>query len=287
MLQHVARDTLHVTPIAADTAVPAQGVLVLHGIYGRGRNWAAVVKRLVARRPDWGAWLVDLRLHGESPDFEPPHTVAAAAGDIVRLVEAGGGRVAPGFGHDHDAVGRVVLGHSFGGKVALSMAAPLAGVLDQIWVVDSTPEARAPDGSAWAMLKTVRALPASFPSRADAAAALEAQGVASDVAAWMTTNLRHDGGALRWTLDFEAVESLLQDFFRTDLWTVVESPPGGVILHFVKAERSSTLSEEGCARIEAAGRATGRVYLHRVAGGHWLNSDNPQALVDLLAAHLP
>jgi pimeloyl-ACP methyl ester carboxylesterase len=286
MLHRVIRDSLHVTPLAAEATHPTQGILVIHGIYGRGRNWAAVMRRIVARKPAWGAWLVDLRLHGDSPAFEPPHTVAAAAGDIVRLVEAGGA-VSPGLSRAHDASARAVLGHSFGGKVALALAEPLAGTLEQIWVVDSTPERRPPDGSAWRMLEVVRALPATFASRADAVAALESLGVAGPVAQWMATNLRHDGSTFRWALDFDAMESLLRDFFATDYWAVVEAPPPGVELHFVKAESSSTLTEPACARIQAAGDATGRVHLHRVPGGHWLNTDNPGALVDLLGEYLP
>jgi hypothetical protein len=80
--------------------------------------------------------------------------------------------------------------------------------------------------------------------------------------------------------------SLLESFFHTDLWDVVEQPPAGVHVHFVKAQGSSTLNEAACARIERAGAATGQVSLHRLAGGHWLNADNPQGIVDLLAAHL-
>ena len=287
MLHGVTADLLHVTPLAATGAHPRQGLLVLHGIYGRGRNWAAVLRRVVARKPAWGAWLVDLRLHGNSPSFAPPHTVAAAAGDVVSLIEAGGGAVSPGFSRARDAIARVVLGHSFGGKVALALAEPLAGTLEQIWVIDSTPERRQPDGSAWAMLAAGRALPPTFASRAEAIAGLEAQGVAGPVAAWMATNLRHDGAAFRWALDFDAVESLLRDFFATDLWPIVESPPPGLELHFVKAEESSTLSPSACERIEQASEATGRVHLHRVAGGHWVNTDNPEAIVDLLGEYLP
>ena len=77
------------------------------------------------------------------------------------------------------------------------------------------------------MLAAGRALPPTFASRAEAIAGLEAQGVAGPVAAWMATNLRHDGAAFRWALDFDAVESLLRDFFATDLWPIVESPPPG------------------------------------------------------------
>jgi hypothetical protein len=103
----------------------------------------------------------------------------------------------------------------------------------------------------------------------------------------MATNLRFEEGQYRWMLDFEAMEALLRSFFETDLWPVVEQPPAQVEIHFVKAEESHTLSEEACARIQRAHDATGRVHLHRVAGGHWLNTDNPQAIIALLVANLP
>jgi esterase len=275
-------DALHATPIVDAGAAPTSAGLVLHGIYGRGRNWASVAKQTVARRPDWSFWLTDLRLHGDSPPQAPPHTVAAAAHDVVELAA----RVAA-----NGAPVRAIVGHSFGGKVALSAAAPLAETrdrsgLEQIWIVDSTPEAREPAGSAWEMLGIVRSLPARFASRADAVAALEASGLSSGVATWMATNLRFAEGAFAWTLDFDALEAMLRDFFATDLWPVVERPPGDVTLHFVKAEESSTLSEPACARIDAIARDTGRVHLHRVAGGHWVNSENPGAIVDLLTREL-
>jgi pimeloyl-ACP methyl ester carboxylesterase len=251
--------------------------MVLHGIYGRGRNWNTVARQTAARRPEWGFWLVDLRLHGDSPVMAPPHTVARAADDVAALARE---IVAP-------PGPRVLLGHSFGGKVALAAAASLAESLSQIWVIDSTPEAREPAGSAWDMLAIVRALPGPFAARPEAIAALEARGLAPHVASWMATNLTRGDRGLAWALDLEALESLLRDFFATDLWAVVENPPAEVVIHFVKARESSTLSEAACARIESIARATGRVHLHRVDGGHWVNAENPGALVELLGRGLP
>jgi hypothetical protein len=103
----------------------------------------------------------------------------------------------------------------------------------------------------------------------------------------MSANLAFSDGAYRWRLDVDAMAALLDDFFRLDLWDVVEAPPAGVELEFVKATQSDTLSEAACSRIATAGRAHGRVHLHRVAGGHWLNTDNPEAMLGLLQARLP
>jgi pimeloyl-ACP methyl ester carboxylesterase len=270
---------LHAARVPADAVDRDRAMLLLHGIYGRGRNWASIAKAFTAMRPDWLAWLVDLRLHGQSPALTPPHTVASAAADIVRLVE-------PGAPLANGPALRSLLGHSFGGKVALSLVPALASTLETAWIVESTPETRAPEGSAWRMLEIVRGLPPRFASRADAVAALHEAGVAVGTANWMATNLRHTPEGFVWTIDLDAMEALLRDFFATDLWPVVERPPEGVHLHFVKGTASSTLSPSAVARIEAAARATGRVSLHHLEGGHWLHTDNPEGLLALLSDRL-
>jgi pimeloyl-ACP methyl ester carboxylesterase len=261
-------------------------MLVLHGIYGAGRNWASVARRFVRARPEWGAVLVDLRLHGDSRAFEPPHTVEACADDVKRLITHTGLSV--------DAV----LGHSFGGKVALlylrDAGAERGGtgpvvVPSLTWIVESTPAARRPEGSAWAMLDVLRGSPGPFADRAAAVAAVEASGFPNRVAQWMATNLvPASAGQLAWRLDPDDMESLLRDFFATDAWSVVEHPPMGSQVHVIKARESSVLDEEACNRVEAAHHATGgRVRLHRVEGGHWVNADDPEGLHRLLMEYMP
>jgi pimeloyl-ACP methyl ester carboxylesterase len=189
---------------------------------------------------------------------------------------------------DWPAPAGAVVGHSFGGKVALALLADgPAPPISQVWIADSTPAPGEPDGTAWRMLGVARALPQRVATRAEAIGGLVAGGIDPAVASWMASNLRRDGDALTWALDWDGMEALLRDFFARDLWPVVEAPPPGVELHFLKATQSARLSDAACARIEAAGRATARVHLHRVEGGHWIHADNPTAVTKLLAEALP
>jgi esterase len=157
-------------------------------------------------------------------------------------------------------------------------------------VMDSTPEAREPGGSAWSMLNIVRSLPDRFPGRQALVDALVAHGMQQPVAQWMATNLEAgDDGTYRWRFDLDALEALLHSFFETDAWDVVESPREGLQVHLLKAEESSVLEGAALARAEAAaaGGAGGRTVVHRVAGGHWVNAENPGAVQDLLIRLLP
>jgi pimeloyl-ACP methyl ester carboxylesterase len=218
--------------------------------------------------------LIDLRQHGASQNFEPPHTIAAAAADLERLAT------------ELNEQPSAVLGHSFGGKVALMYAREHGDALDQLWLIDSTADARAPSGTAWQMLQHVRAAPREFASREELVSYLSQKGIAQPVGQWMATNLERANNGFRWRFDLAAIEQLMKDFFVVDLWEVIENPPGHLQSHIVKAQESSVLTPEAVQRIQAAAAATQRVHFHEVAGGHWVNAENPNALHELLVQYL-
>ena len=260
--------------VAAEGAEPRAWMYVLHGIYGAGRNWASVIRRIVRERPEWGALLVDLRQHGDSQGFTAPHTIQAAAADLDLLAADTGLRP------------EVVLGHSFGGKVALIHAATSDAPPRQVWVIDSTPEQREPDGSAWDMLQLLESLPRRFESRDQLIALMVERGQPKMLAQWMATNIVSDNGDYRWRFDFDSIRDLLVSFFEADAWGVVESPPDGTEIHLVKAEDSRVLAGAALERAEAAARGP-RTFLHKVGGGHWVNAENPDGVESLLVQMLP
>ena len=245
---------------------------MLHGIYGRGRNWQGIARALVAARPEYCCWLVDLPYHGESGPGTHGDTVPGIARDLHDWIASAG------FTAD------AMLGHSYGGKVALAYASLDRTAPLQVWVIDSTPETKAPSGSAWTMLELMRRLPQRFVSRDEAVGAIVAGGFTLGVAQWMATNLTREEDAFVWRLDFSAMERLLDDFFVTDLWAIVEDPAPLQEIHFLKASESSTISPNA---LERLGRAPkDRVLVHHAKGGHWIHAESPQVVVDLLVKHL-
>lgn len=263
---------LAATAVAASEA-PSRALLMLHGIYGRGRNWQQIARAVTAARPEYGAWLVDLPYHGDSAAGRHGDTIRGLAADLADWSAAQ--QIAPA----------AVLGHSFGGKVALAFAATLREHPLQVWVIDSTPEARPPSGSAWEMLALVRSLPPRFSSREEVVDAIVSAGFARGVALWMASNLVREEGGFVWRLDFDAMERLMTDFFATPLWDVIENPSPLHEIHIVKASASNAISREAVERLEAA--AGDRVHVHHREGGHWIHTEAPEVVTELLVQSLP
>ena len=55
-------------------------IVFLHGIMGSGANLRTIARRFVSARPEFEAWLVDLRGHGSSPKGTRDSSLQAAAG---------------------------------------------------------------------------------------------------------------------------------------------------------------------------------------------------------------
>lgn len=258
---------LSFTEIAGEDA-PTGGpsAFVLHGILGSGRNWRSFARRLVRRHPGWRLILVDLRGHGGSPAGPPPHTVAACADDLEALA---------------DQIGRpeVVLGHSFGGKVALAWAARGPSGLRQAWALDSDPGLLRSSQDAHEVSRVIQALrqvPVPLQRRDALVTILGGLGFSVGISRWMTTNLERGEGGLVWRFDLDAAQSLIADYFALDLWPTLDAP--AVPTWLVRAARSDRWTAATIGRAEASG-ATLRVLAD---AGHWVHVDNPTGLLEIL-----
>lgn len=262
---------------AAPDASPSGFVIFLHGILGQGNNWRGIARRIVEERPDLGAVLVDLRAHGASRHLAPPDGLDAAAGDVARLAGALPGRV------------HAVLGHSFGGKVAVALLERVH--VPRLFVVDSFPGAR-PDrrGSEGtvAVVRMLAGLPDRFDSRAAFVDYVKAAGHGETLANWLAMNLDRTEEGYRFGLDIARIDALLDDYFERDLLPLFDPPPRGTQVHLVIAGRSTVWSAADRERArELAARHPEAVHVHVLErADHWVHVDDPEGLLAILRAAL-
>ncbi len=263
--------------VVAQDAKPERWAVFLHGLLGRGSNWQGFARKLVQVRPEWGALLLDLRMHGDSQALEPPHTLASAARDVRAAFAA-----APG-------PARAVIGHSFGGKVALLLSADPPPGVEQVWVLDASPSARAERDERDTLERVLSALqdaPQRFTSRNEFTAELARRGVDEALGRWLAKNLVREADGLRFALDLAAMRDLLSDYDQTDLWPLIEAPPPGVAVRVVVGGRSRTIAPPDRVRLQAAAAAGAIELLELPQAGHWLHTDDPDGLLDLLVTRL-
>lgn len=259
---------------------------VLHGALGSGQNFGRYAQKLAELRPDYRLVLVDLRHHGRSRGAPPPNTLAACARDLLQLGEHMG--QPPG----------VLIGHSFGGKVAVEYARQVAGsaaspagrALQQVWVLDAVP-GQQPDGEqnseVAAVIRAVRAVPMPAASRRDVVNHLINQShLSSGLAEWMATNLERQADVYHWLFNLDGIEELMLDYFRVDLWSYLEQARSGPEFQLVVAERSDRWTPELRERARKL-PPQARVRYHDLPNsGHWVHVDNPAALLALMQQHL-
>ena len=257
---------------------PDRSMLFLHGILGSGANWRSFAKQFVAVRPQWRAVLVDLRKHGGSQDFAPPHTLRACAEDLLALER----EIGPVHG---------VFGHSFGGKVALEYLFAKKD-LEVAWVVDSAPGARPDRRGSEATVRIVKmldTLPERFATREAFVEYVEKQGNERSIAMWLAMNVRPapDGNGYTMRVDVAAMRALLDDYFARDAWGVLEDPARTTKVHVVAGGRSNVLDtgERALAQRLAFG-SPDRMWLHVIPhAGHWVHVDAPVELLELVVKY--
>jgi pimeloyl-ACP methyl ester carboxylesterase len=250
-------------------------MLVLHGILGSGGNFRSIARRLAESCPAWGFILVDLRGHGLSHSPPPPHTVGAAAEDLVRLERSLGLPVAG------------VMGHSFGGKVAIAYLGLRPGELDQAWILDAGPGAY-PDalrsGSTSEVLRMLEAMPMPLPSRERFLEMVAEKGHDKGIAEWLAMNVRRAEDGYRLRVDLPSIRAMMSDYFEQDLWPILEAPGAAKEVHIVLGGRSTSVPAADKERYrELAARSAGAVQVHDLPkAGHWVHADDPEGLLDFM-----
>ncbi len=271
---------LHHDLVTAPDATPTRAIVFLHGILGSGANLRSHARRFVQARPEFLAALIDLRGHGSSLAAEGPDTVISAAHDVAQT--------ALGWSVPVQAV----VGHSFGGKVALAYAREQREVA-AVMTLDSAPGPRA-DGrgseTTLEVLTVLETLQQAWPGRDAFIAELERRGLGKMIGQWLAMNLELRPEGWMFRLSLPRIHALLEDYFQLDLWPVVEQAAHtrqGPRLHLVIGEKSKVYSAEDRTRVRSLeAESKGHVTVDLLNAGHWVHVEDPQGLSEVLLERL-
>jgi len=261
---------------------PERSLVVLHGILGSGGNLRTLARKFLEARPGWQAVLVDLRAHGESLEEDgQPDTLAVATADVAALCR------------ELDAPARAVVGHSFGGKVALGLPALHAGIAHVV-ALDSTPgtrvDARGSEATV-AVVELLEALRGPWPTREDFVREVHERGQTRFLGQWLAMNLEARDGAFHFRLKLPRIRALLESYFVTDLWPTLEAAAHGrsdTAFHLVIGTRSIVFDHaERVHATQLEGDSHGRVTVDLLDTGHWVHVDDPNGTLRVLLARVP
>lgn len=235
-------------------------VLIVHGLFGSGRNWGVIAKRLsdMAR-----VITVDMRNHGQSPWY-PRHGYADLAGDLAEVI-------------DHMATPCHVVGHSMGGKAAMMLALTRPDTVDRLVVADIAPVTYG--HSQMQFIDAMRAVDLNAVTRrSDANAQLAALGVEPALCSFLTQSL--DVAGKRWLLNLDALADNMADILG---FPDISAEFAGSTL-FLSGGQSDYVKPDHRPLIRKLFPNARFAKLPKA--GHWLHADEPRAFEATLRAYL-
>ncbi|MDD2861641.1 MAG: alpha/beta fold hydrolase [Acidiphilium sp.] len=235
-------------------------IVLLHGLFGAGRNLGVIARGLGATHR---VLALDARNHGDSP-HAPDMRYTTMAADVAETMTAHGIRRA------------AVIGHSMGGKTAMTLALTAPDRVARLAVLDIAPVAY-PEHYLDHIdaMRRLKLTPDLTRAAADAALAVAVPDAA--LRGFFLHNLVL-GATPHWRLDLDAIASALPDLVG---WT---DPAPAVTYRgptlFIGGATSSYLP---AAYHEAVRARFPQAAIDTIAGtGHWLHAEKPGEVI----AHL-
>ena len=242
-------------------------VVLLHGLFGQGRNFTGVAKALA---DEARVTLVDLPDHGRSP-WSGGFSYLAMADRVADFLAA----TAPGERW-------TVVGHSMGGKVAMLVALRHPDVVERLCVVDVAPVPTSAVSSFGTYVAAMRRVDlAALTDRAAAEQVVATTVPDPTVRGFLLQNLRRDGtgdqARWRWQMNLDLLGDHLPEI--ADWPGGAPGPYEGPVLWL-----AGTDSDYVQPAYAPAMRALfPRVRLVRVKNaGHWVHADQPAVFVSAL-----
>lgn len=239
-------------------------LLIVHGLFGQGRNLGAIARRLAEKRR---IILVDQRNHGDSP-HDADHSYAAMAGDLAEVIAANGGKAD-------------VAGHSMGGKAAMVLALTQPDLLRKLVVMDIAPITYQHSQSH--LIDAMEAMDLNgLTRRSEADKRLAEHIPEAGLRAFLLQSLDLKSDPARWQLNLP----VLRDYMGQAVGWPDDLPKGtfdGPAL-FMNGSDSDYVEEAGETAIRDYFPQARLVRIKNA--GHWMHADAPEAVAETLAAFM-
>lgn len=240
-------------------------LVVLHGLFGSGKNWQSHTRQFASH---FEVFNLDLRNHGQSfhsDEMNYPAMAEDVAGLLQRL----------------DLVNCNLLGHSMGGKVAMTLAVNNPASVGRLIVADIAPVAYFHHYDD--LIDPILALPLeSIESRAQADQLLRQNIPEDQLRTFLLQNLVREPDGWRWRVNWRAIQrdmefltgfSDLPDGWCIDLPTL-----------FIRGARSDYV---GDAEIDVINRHFKKASIATIEdAGHWLHAEKPEPFAQLVLEFL-
>ena len=235
-------------------------VLIVHGLFGSGRNWGVIARRL---SEGYHVLTPDMRNHGDSFQADS-HSYHDLARDLEEVIDAHGGRA-------H------VVGHSMGGKSAMVLALIRPEKVGSLLVADIAPVAYGHSQSQY--IAAMRAVDLSrVQKRSDATVQLAANVPDTALQSFFTQSL--DVAGRRWKLNLDVLEAEMPKILG---FPEIEGRFDGPTLFLSGGQSDYVLPEH---RDKIRGLFPKARFARMPKAGHWLHADDPRGFEASVRAFL-
>ncbi|KAM4700133.1 sn-1-specific diacylglycerol lipase ABHD11 [Discoglossus pictus] len=250
-----------------DGTTPGPPLVLLHGLFGSKSNFQSIARALV-RKTGRKVLTLDARNHGTSPhsDIMTYLTMSADVKHILQKL------------HIPKCV---LIGHSMGGKIAMSLALQEPELVDSLVSVDISPSPTVPQSGfpkfivAMQNIKLEGNIPRSTARRlVEEQLSTTVQEAA--VRKFLLTNLVQENGHFKWRVNLEAISRHLHDIM--DFPEFNTTFPGPTL--FLGGANSPYISSENYPEIERLFPCSNVEYI--IGAGHWVHAEQTQDFLNAI-----
>jgi esterase len=247
-------------------------IIILHGLYGSSDNWHSIGRALAY---DHEVFMIDLRNHGHSP-HHPEHNYRVMGEDLADFFIA------------HHLEQAIFIGHSMGGKTALSFGLANPEKIKKMILVDISPFPYDMAVSSEAILhqRILQGLlaiqPDTISDRREADKILQKFISSLSIRQFLLKNLkRNRGGRFYWALNIPALAENIKGIFTGILREEEQNPLAIPFpLLFIKGENSGYINERDERDIRHFFPWSQIVTIQ--GAGHWVHAEQPESFLNVV-----